>query len=34
MHFAAHADVGESVRDPGKYDRNNVAGAFAMGARG
>ena len=24
MHFAAHIDVGESVRDPFKYYRNNV----------
>ena len=26
MHFAAHIDVGESVRDPFKYYRNNVVG--------
>ncbi len=25
MHFAAHIDVGESMRDPFKYYRNNVA---------
>ncbi|MDQ4148329.1 MAG: UDP-glucose 4-epimerase GalE [Pseudomonadota bacterium] len=25
MHFAAHIEVGESVRDPAKYYRNNVA---------
>jgi UDP-arabinose 4-epimerase len=25
MHFAAYAYVGESVEDPGKYYRNNVA---------
>lgn len=25
MHFSAHLDVGESVRDPSKYYRNNVA---------
>ena len=25
MHFAAHALVGESMQDPGKYFRNNVA---------
>ena len=24
MHFAAHIDVAESVRDPFKYYRNNV----------
>lgn len=24
MHFASHIEVGESVRDPGKYFRNNV----------
>src|SRR6185436_6296850 len=27
MHFAAFLDVGESVRNPAKYYRNNVAGA-------
>jgi UDP-glucose-4-epimerase GalE len=30
MHFAAFLDVGESVRDPGKYYRNNVAGALTV----
>ena len=30
MHFAAHLDVGESVRDPVKYYRNNVAGALSV----
>jgi UDP-glucose 4-epimerase len=25
MHFASHIQVGESVRDPAKYYRNNVA---------
>jgi UDP-arabinose 4-epimerase len=30
MHFAAHAYVGESVTDPGKYYRNNVAGTLAL----
>ena len=30
MHFAAYAYVGESVRDPGKYYRNNVAGAVNL----
>ena len=29
MHFAAYAYGGESVRDPGKYYRNNVAGSLA-----
>ncbi len=37
MHFAAYLDVGESVRDPVKYYRNNVIGALtvleAMAAR-
>ncbi len=28
MHFAAFAYVGESVSDPGKYYRNNVAGSL------
>jgi UDP-arabinose 4-epimerase len=28
MHFAAFAYVGESVTDPGKYYRNNVAGSL------
>jgi UDP-glucose-4-epimerase GalE len=30
MHFAAFLDVGESVRDPTKYYRNNVAGALSV----
>lgn len=30
MHFAASADVGESVRDPAKYYRNNVADGLAL----
>ncbi len=30
MHFAAHAFVGESVVDPGKYYRNNVAGTLTL----
>ena len=30
MHFAAYAYVGESVRDPGKYYRNNVAGSLTL----
>ena len=30
LHFAAHALVGESVRDPEKYWRNNVAGTLAL----
>jgi UDP-arabinose 4-epimerase len=30
MHFAAYAYVGESVRDPGKYYRNNVAGSLSL----
>ena len=30
IHFAAHSIVGESVRDPGKYFRNNVGGALSM----
>jgi len=30
MHFAAHAFVGESVTDPGKYYRNNVAGTLTL----
>ncbi|MFN7914232.1 MAG: UDP-glucose 4-epimerase GalE [Vicinamibacterales bacterium] len=38
MHFAAFLDVGESVREPGKYYRNNVTGATtvleAMAAEG
>ena len=30
MHFAAYAYVGESVQDPGKYYRNNVAGTLSL----
>ena len=30
MHFAAYLDVGESVRDPVKYYRNNVVGALSV----
>ncbi len=30
MHFAAFIAVGESVSDPGKYYRNNVAGALNL----
>jgi UDP-arabinose 4-epimerase len=30
MHFAAYTAVGESVRDPGKYYRNNVAGSLTL----
>lgn len=30
MHFAAYAYVGESVGDPGKYYRNNVAGTLSL----
>ena len=30
MHFAAFLDVGESVREPGKYYRNNVNGALSV----
>jgi UDP-glucose-4-epimerase GalE len=30
MHFAAYLDVGESVRDPIKYYRNNVVGALSL----
>ena len=30
MHFAAFLDVGESVREPSKYYRNNVAGAVTV----
>jgi UDP-arabinose 4-epimerase len=30
MHFAACAYVGESVTDPGKYYRNNVAGTLSV----
>ncbi len=30
MHFAAFLDVGESVRDPARYYRNNVGGAMSV----
>lgn len=30
MHFAAHIDVGESVRDPCKYYKNNVVGTQTL----
>ncbi len=30
IHFAAYAYVGESVQDPGKYYRNNVAGTLSL----
>jgi UDP-arabinose 4-epimerase len=30
IHFAAYAYVGESVRDPAKYYRNNVAGTLTL----
>jgi UDP-arabinose 4-epimerase len=30
MHFAAYAYVGESILDPGKYYRNNVAGSLTL----
>jgi len=30
MHFAAFLDVGESVREPAKYYRNNVVGALSV----
>ena len=30
MHFAALLDVGESVREPARYYRNNVAGALSV----
>jgi UDP-glucose-4-epimerase GalE len=30
MHFAAFLDVGESVRQPAKYFRNNVGGALSV----
>lgn len=30
LHFAAFAYVGESVTDPGKYYRNNVAGSLTL----
>jgi UDP-arabinose 4-epimerase len=30
VHFAAYADVGESMRDPGLYYRNNLAGTLSL----
>ncbi len=30
IHFAAHSIVGESMRDPGLYFRNNVGGTLAL----
>src|SRR6185369_1942640 len=30
MHFAAFLDVGESVRDPARYYRNNLIGALGV----
>src|SRR5207247_847399 len=30
MHFAAFLDVGESVREPARYYRNNVGGALSV----
>ena len=30
MHFAAFLDVGESVREPARYYRNNVVGALGV----
>jgi UDP-arabinose 4-epimerase len=30
IHFAAHAYVGESIADPGKYYRNNLAGSLTL----
>lgn len=30
IHFAASSDVGESVRDPGKYFSNNVSGTLSL----
>ena len=30
VHFAAHKSVGESMQDPGKYWRNNVAGTVEL----
>lgn len=30
MHFASHIEVGESVRDPAKYYRNNVANTLNL----
>src|SRR5215218_4823578 len=31
MHFAAHSLVGESMTNPAKYFRNNVAGSISLG---
>ena len=33
MHFAAFLDVGESVREPAKYYRNNVVGAQVIASQ-
>ncbi len=30
MHFAAYIDVGESVKNPGKYYSNNVSGSLSL----
>src|SRR5439155_1170162 len=30
LHFAAYLDVGESVREPARYYRNNVVGALSV----
>ncbi len=30
VHFAAFIEAGESMRDPGKYFRNNVAGSLNL----
>jgi UDP-glucose 4-epimerase len=30
MHFAAFLDVGESVREPARYYRNNLVGALSV----
>lgn len=30
LHFAAYSQVGESMKDPGKYYRNNVAGTLTL----
>ncbi|MBU1104657.1 UDP-glucose 4-epimerase GalE [Candidatus Parcubacteria bacterium] len=30
LHFAAYASVGESVKDPSKYFKNNVVGSFNL----
>lgn len=30
MHFASHIEVGESVRDPGKYYQNNVVNTLCL----